>query len=129
MSFSGRLLRRLGYPFALLAIGVYTIVALPIVRYQPSCLGSGTIEGPLSKEFVLAVSDQLALLGITLAVYRTTYKDKTDGDREDVPDHWRELRTWDIYTTIWHARDGDRPAPRPAPANDGGANPPAPRRP
>ena len=108
MSLSGRLLRRLGYPFALLAIGVYTVVALPIVRYQPSCLGSGTVDGPLSDEFMRAISDQLVLLGITFAVYRTTYKDKTYGDREDAPEHWRERRSWNIDTTIWHARDGDR---------------------
>ena len=108
MALFGRLLRRFGYPFALLAIGVYAVVALPVVPYQPYCPGSGRVEGPISEEFVLAISDQLVLLGMTFAVYRTTYKDKTYGDREDVPEHWREHRTWNIHTTVWHARAGNR---------------------
>lgn len=107
MTFPGRLAKRLSCPVAvLLAVGAFALVFMPVVSYQPSCPGSGTVEGPLSEAFVLAVSDQLTLRGMTFAVYRTTYKDKTYGDREDVPEHWREHRTWNIYTTIWHAWAG-----------------------
>ena len=107
MTFPGRLAKRLSCPVAvLLAVGAFALVFMPVVPYQPSCPGTGTVDGPLSKAFVLAVSDQLTLRGMTFAVYRTTYKDKTYGDREDVPEHWREHRTWNIHTTILHAWTG-----------------------
>ncbi len=103
---SGRLVRRLGYPFVLLAIGAYAIVELPIVRYQPDCFDFRTVEGPLSEEFVLAITDKFALYGVHYAVFEATYTPKRRGVREDLPRSARVGRTWKIYTTLWHAHEG-----------------------
>ena len=84
----------------LLVIGIYALAYLPIIRYQPYCSGFRTVEGPLSQEFALAITENFALYSVHYAVYETTYTPKRHGDSEDLPRYARGADLEDLHHAL-----------------------------